>query len=374
MKKSNYCFKCSICELTTSPSSRALNCPDCNAPFDVNYISLEESKVEHNSIEIPLPINSDSLISLGEGNTPTIKLHNLSDKLEIELSTKLEYFNPTGSFKDRGSSIMISCLKQSGIKEISEDSSGNAGASISAYASKAQIKSHIFAPSSAPSAKINQIKVYGANTYLIGGSRDQATIEAKKFSENHGVTYASHNLSPYFIEGTKIFGYEIFRDLYDSGKFPEHIILPVGNGSLFLGALKSFHELFLDNKIHKIPKIHAVQTESIQPIYSTIFKTDWNPVNQTKTIAGGIAVATPPRLNQMVKAIQQNNGTCEIVSEKEIIEWQLALANQEGLYIEPTSAAAFASIKKLIKSKVIQKGESVLIPSTGIGLKDTSPI
>ena len=97
-------------------------------------------------------------------------------------------------------------------------------------------------------------------------------------------------------------------------------------------------------------------------------------INQTKTIAGGIAVATPPRLNQMVKAIQQNNGTCEIVSEKEIIEWQLALANQEGLYIEPTSAAAFASIKKLIKSKVIQKGESVLIPSTGIGLKDTSPI
>ena len=128
------------------------------------------------------------------------------------------------------------------------------------------------------------------------------------------------------------------------------------------------------NAWHKIPKIHAVQTESIQPIYSTIFKTDWNPVNQTKTIAGGIAVTTPPRLNQIVKELQQNDGTCEIVSEKEIIEWQLALANQEGLYIEPTSAAAFAGISKLIESKVIQKGASVLIPSTGIGLKDLSPI
>ncbi len=374
MNKSNYFFKCSICEFRTCPSSDKLNCPDCHSPFDVNYISLEDAKIKLNSIKIPLPINSASIVSLGEGNTPTIKLDNLSDKLEIKLSTKLEYFNPTGSFKDRGSSIMISCLKKAGIKEIAEDSSGNAGASISAYSSKAQIRSHIFAPSSAPTAKINQIKVYGANTYLVEGPRDQATIEAITFAENHGVTYASHNLSPYFIEGTKIFGYEIFRDFYDSENFPEHIILPVGNGSLFLGALKSFHELFLDNKIHKIPKIHAVQTESIQPIYSTIFKTAWNPVNQTKTIAGGIAVATPPRLNQMVKAIQQNNGTCEIVSEKEIIEWQLALANQEGLYIEPTSAAAFASIKKLIKSKVIQKGESVLIPSTGIGLKDTSPI
>lgn len=374
MNQSNYCFTCSICEFSTSPSSEIIICKKCKSPLDVKYASLDKSKTVVNSIDIPLPITSEDLISLGEGNTPTISLNNLSNNLDVRLSTKLEYFNPTGSFKDRGTSIMISCLKKAGIKEISEDSSGNAGASISAYASKAKIKSHIFAPSSAPNAKINQIKVYGAKTYLISGSRDNATKEAEIFSKTHGITYASHNLSPYFIEGTKIFAYEIFRDLYNSQDFPEHIVIPTGNGSLFLGAVKSFLELYSSNKINLIPKIHVVQTESIQPIYALFNTSHWSPSNQSKTIAGGIAVSNPPRVNQIVKALHENNGSCEIVSEKEIIEWQLHLANQEGLYIEPTSAAAFAGISKLMESKIIKKGASVLIPSTGFGLKDISPI
>ena len=117
-----------------------------------------------------------------------------------------------------------------------------------------------------------------------------------------------------------------------------------------------------------------MQTESIQPIYALFNRTHWSPSNQSKTIAGGIAVSSPPRVKQIVKALHENNGSCEIVSEKEIIEWQLHLANQEGLYIEPTSAAAFAGISKLMESKVIKKGSSVLIPSTGFGLKDISPI
>ena len=168
--------------------------------------------------------------------------------------------NPTGSFKNRGSGVLMSLAVEAGVTEVVEDSSGNAGASIAAYAARAGIGAHIFAPSSAPSAKLDQIAVYGATTHLIEGNRQDVTDAAMEFAGHNSIVYASHNLSPYFTEGTKTFAYEIVEQF--NGGLPEHIVIPVGNGSLLIGAHRGFSEMKPRGAISAIPKLHAIQARA----------------------------------------------------------------------------------------------------------------
>ena len=338
--------------------------------MDVKYTDVVP--MEWNGNNTYLPISEQlNYLSLGEGNTPIVELRNISTLMGGQIYSKMEFMNPTGSFKDRGSAIMISALKDMNVSEIVEDSSGNAGASISAYSARAGIKAHIFAPSTAPKPKLEQIAVYGAQTHLIEGARDASTKAAILYATSNSIPYASHNLSPFFIEGTKLFSHEIYRDL--RGDLPDHIVIPVGNGSLFLGAWKGFSELKEQGLITHIPRLHCIQAQSVMPIVSAASGKKWGPNDVKPTIAGGIAVGSPPRLKQVTKVLKLSDGISMSVSENEIREWQLLLAKQEGIYLEPTSAAAFAGTKKLINTKVIQKSDSVLIPITGFGLKDNPP-
>lgn len=284
---------------------------------------------------------------------------------------KLECQSPTGSFKDRGSTVLMSVLKEGGVAEIAEDSSGNAGASIAAYATRAGITAHIFAPASAPLAKLQQIKVYGARVHLIEGPREAATQAAMDYLAQRGLVYASHNLSPYFLEGAKTFAYEVVRQSRDG--LPGHIVIPVGNGSLLIGAWKGFLELKAKGAISFIPRLHAVQAEAVRPITSAYEGTPWRPQPGARTVAGGISVAQPPRLRQALRAIQETGGTAVAVPDEAILRWQIALAQEEGLYAEPTSAAGFAGVELLVQRGVIEADAPVLVPITGMGLKDTPP-
>jgi len=338
--------------------------------MDIKYIDADLLQWNGNKTYLPISERTNYL-SLGEGNTPIVELRNIGNLVGGQIHSKMEFMNPTGSFKDRGSAIMISALKDMNVSEIVEDSSGNAGASISAYSARAGIKAHIFAPSTAPKPKLDQIAVYGAQTHLIEGARDDSTKAAILYATSNSIPYASHNLSPFFIEGTKLFAHEIYRDM--NGNLPDHIVIPVGNGSLFLGAWKGFSELKKQGHINQIPKLHCIQAQSVMPIVSAASGKKWGSDDVKPTIAGGIAVGSPPRLKQVTRVLKSSTGTSMSVSENEIKKWQLLLANQEGLYIEPTSAAAFAGTEKLIDTKIIQKSDSVLIPITGFGLKDNPP-
>ncbi|MCH7653648.1 MAG: pyridoxal-phosphate dependent enzyme, partial [Chloroflexi bacterium] len=164
-------LRCSECQHYHLPDMKTLGCERCGAPLDVEYIGDggEQSGIRPpgwTGPAIPLPVHtSDAFVTLGEGGTPCVSLNGISKELGLEnLVAKLEFMNPTGSFKDRGTSIMMSVASEQGVREIVEDSSGNAGASVSAYAAKAGIRAHIFAPATAPEAKLQQIKVYGAQT------------------------------------------------------------------------------------------------------------------------------------------------------------------------------------------------------------------
>ena len=338
---------------------------------DTNYVGAQPPR--WGGPNIPTPIhNIDSYISLGEGDTPLIPLPRLGGVLGLShLSAKLEFLNPTGSYKDRGTAMMISVAHELGVEEIIEDSSGNAGASVSAYSARAGIKAHIFAPKNAPKAKIAQIIVYGAEPHLIPGPRESTTTAALNYVNLKNITYASHNFSPFFVEGTKSFAYEVFMQM--ENRMPDHIVIPVGNGSLYLGVWKGFMELKEKGHLEKIPKLHCIQAQAVMPIVAEFNGLDWVPGNDV-TVAGGISSTDPPHKKAIINVLRQSTGAAMSVQESAIIFHQKKLADLEGIYAEPTSAAAFAGLSELVKSGCIGPEDHVLLPVTGFGLKDSPPI
>ena len=147
-------------------------------------------------------------------------------------------------------------------------------------------------------------------------------------------------------------------------------MFPVGNGGLFLGAWRGFNELLNGGHIERIPRLHAVQAANVMPIAASFAGHEWDKAGMKPTMAGGISVAAPARGQQVVEVIRSANGAAVTVDEDEISAMQRALARDEGIFAEPTSAAAFAGVRRLMEDGVIAPGESVLAPVTGFGLKD----
>lgn len=364
------------CAAQFVPDMARLHCAECGSPLDVAYTAaaVDAPPSAARISDMPSPLHSPAdAVALGEGDTPSVRLRALGDMLALEaLYAKLEFMNPTGSFKDRGTAALMSVAKEFGAREVVEDSSGNAGASVAAYAARAGIKAHIFAPASAPAAKLSQISVYGATAHLIEGSRQAATDAAMDFAAARGLVYASHNLSPFFLEGTKTFAYEIARQF--DGRPPKHIVMPVGNGSLLIGAYKGFSELRRGGLIDAMPRLHAVQARAVMPLAAAFGDGSAPPLTDgSATIAGGISVANPPRLKQSIDALRKTGGTAVAVSDADIARWHALLARKEGIFAEPTAAAAFAGLELLVKQGAIHQSEPTLIPVTGFGLKDAIP-
>lgn len=371
---SHISLHCVQCGASFPANMLILQCDRCQSPLDVFYevITSQSPPRDLSARQMPIPMHDESAgVTLGEGDTPVVLLPKVGQLLGSErIYGKLEFLNPTGSFKDRGTATLISVALEHGVKEIVEDSSGNAGASIAAYSARAGIKAHIFAPADAPSSKIRQIKVYGGEAHLIAGPREAATEAAVDFYQKNNLLYASHNLSPYFVEGTKAFAYEVLKQFGDG--LPDHIVMPVGNGSLFIGAWKGFQELKAGGHIKDIPTLHCVQAQAVRPIVDAFEGLEWSIKNVQQTVAGGISVGNPPRLQQVVSIIHATGGQAVAVSESEILRWHGLLSAQEGIYAEPTSAAAFAGVESLIKQGHIKRDEVTLVPITGFGLKDTA--
>ena len=373
---------CDKCNNIVDARPSALACPGCGGPLGVSYVSQETKGATHYTEDETVPgiwqhwersplHEKGSIISLGEGDTPSIRLESVGKQLGLDnLYAKLEYLNPTGSFKDRGTSVMLSVLKELGFSEAVDDSSGNAGASLSAYAARGNMGAIVFVPASASPFKTGQIGFYGAQVRPIEGDREAVTIAARQYVEEKQACYASHNLSPYFIEGMKSFAYEAARQV--PGPI-HHVIAPVGNGSLLLGTMKGFAELLDDGAVSQLPRLHCVQSQACMPIVAAWQGDKWEPTQAQPTVAGGIAVTNPPRGRQVVQALRATHGSAVAIGEERIVHWQRALAQAEGLFIEPTSAAAFAGLEALVAQGVIGRHDVTLIPVTGFGLKDPIP-
>jgi threonine synthase len=318
----------------------------------------------HEALGIVDPENRGSL---EEGSTPlaTIEL------AEREVLLKLDFLLPTGSFKDRGSAVMLSKLREWGVRRIVEDSSGNAGASVAAYAARAGIEAEVFVPASASAGKLAQIGLYGARLERVAGTREDTTAAALRRAE--ATFYASHNWSPYFVAGCKTAAYEIAEQL--AWRAPDWVVVPVGGGALLLGLAEGFRELHEARIIDRMPRLAAVQAEACAPIQRAWAANEdtGRPVEKRPTAAEGISIASPVKGRDVLDAIRASGGVARTVGEDEIWDAFRELASR-GIYAEPTSAAAAAALPGLCASGLIRSRERAVVVITGSGLKATDKI
>jgi threonine synthase len=302
-------------------------------------------------------------ISMGEGCTPL-----LSRTLQgAEVHLKCEWFMPTASFKDRGTSVMLSLLRQQGIRAVLEDSSGNGGASVSAYAAAGGMAATIMAPASTSPAKTVQMRAHGAAVELIPGTRqDTSTAAEQRASE---IFYASHNWHPFFLHGTKTLAYELWEDL--GFRAPDNVIVPCGAGSNVLGCAIGFAELLRAGEIGRMPRIFAAQPENCGPIARSFLGLP--AIAAMPTIAEGTSIAAPIRLPEISAALHQSGGGAVLLSEAEIGEAMLTLAGT-GIYVEPTCAQVAAALARLLDAGTIKRHESTVLVLTGTGIKATPRI
>jgi threonine synthase len=315
-----------------------------------------------------LPVFVKHPVSLGEGCTPLVE----RTWQGAAVLFKLEWFSPTGSFKDRGASVMISILREQGIRHVLEDSSGNGGAAIAAYAAAAGLQAKILAPASTDSSKTVQMRAYGAEVELVAGTREETAEEASRQATQ--LFYAGHNWQPFFLQGTKTLAYELWEDL--GFREPDNIIIPTGAGSNVLGCDIGFGELLRRGEVTRLPRIFAVQPERCAPIHASFAAEVEEPVaiRALPTIAEGTAIVRPVRLREVLEAIRRSGGATVTVTEEEIVAGLRELATAHGLHAEPTSAAAAAALTKLIAVGTIRRGETTVVLLTGSGLKAAQSI
>jgi threonine synthase len=314
-----------------------------------------------------LPVDIADPISMGEGCTPLVE----KPWGDLRPLFKLEWFNPTGSFKDRGSSVMLSFLRQIGVEAVLEDSSGNGGSSVAGYGAAGGMRVKILAPSYTSPAKIAQVRAYGAEVQLVEGPREESEAEAIRQSDE--TFYASHNWQPFFLEGTKSLAYELWEDL--GFRAPDNIVIPVGAGSNLLGCWIGFRELMAAGEIARLPRLFAAQPLNCSPIDASFTAgVDTAVERETRpTIAEGTAIKRPLRLREIIAALRESGGGTVALTEEEIVAALRRLA-RNGLFAEPTCASAAAALDKLAAGGAIAARETTVVIVTGTGLKAASTV
>ena len=365
-------FRCPACG-TAYPADRPLWQCHCGGPLDLEPgQGLRRSDIDADAASLwryraALALKDTPRVSLGEGWTPLVAQQ--WDGVPVRF--KLESQMPTGSFKDRGTVVMLNHLLEVGVGAIHEDSSGNAGSSIATYAAAAGLRCRIYVPASAPRGKVVQIAATGAEVRAIPGTR-QAVTDAALAAVGQSF-YASHNWHPYLIEGTKTLAYELWEQL--GLAVPDNILVPTGYGSNILGLDRGFDELIRQGKIARRPRLFAVQAENCSAFAAAwaVDAADYVPFNPSPTIADGIATVKPVRTAEVLAALRRSGGGVVTVPEVEIGP-ALKTLGRLGLFVEPTAATAGAALSRLLRDGMIRPEETTIVVLTGHGLKATDKI
>jgi threonine synthase len=309
-----------------------------------------------------LALRGPPRISLGEGWTPLLA----REWHGADVLFKLESQMPTGSFKDRGTAVMINHLLEVGVGAIHEDSSGNAGASIATYAAASGIPCRVYVPAAAPRGKLVQIAVSGADLRRIPGSR-QAVADAALAAAGESF-YASHNWQPFFIEGTKTLAFELWEQL--GFRVPDNILVSTGYGSNILGLDRGFNELERCGATNARPRLFAIQAANCAAFAAawSVGKDEFVPFVSSPTIADGIASPRPVRVAEVLHALRSSRGGVVAVAEEEIAPALVALG-RHGLFVEPTAATAAAALTRMLGDGTIGPQQTTVVVMTGSGLK-----
>jgi threonine synthase len=364
-------YQCAGCGATPAVDTALWRCPACGGPLLLSRgAGLTRAQIRPDVASLwrygaairVAQSAAGARVSLGEGWTPLVA--GAVDGCPVRF--KLECLMPTGSFKDRGTAVMINYLAERHVGAILEDSSGNAGASIAHYAAAAGIASTIFVPAAAPRAKIVQIAAAGAKVVAVPGSRQDVADAALAAAAT--TFYASHNWQAYFVEGTKTLAFELWEQL--GFRAPDNIVVPVGYGSNILGCDRGFAELAAAGERLGMPRLFAVQAENCGP-----FLAAWRaggdalvPFKVEPTVADGIASQKPVRLKAVLDAVRASGGAVVGAPEADIAGAVRALGSR-GLFVEPTSATALVGLSRLIADGTIARDQTTVVVLTGHGLK-----
>jgi threonine synthase len=335
-------------------------------PFDPAAVIAGERSVWR--YRAMLSLGDGPAVSLGEGGTP-LQPANL-DGVPVQL--KLEYLQPTGSYKDRGMAVLVTALAAAGVTACVEDSSGNAGASLAAYAAHAGIQARLFVPQATPTTVLRQQRAHGAVVDRVAATRHEAAARAQAACGD-GVAYASHVFSPFFLLGTMTLAFEVWEQL--GRRVPDRLVLPVGHGGLLLGAYHGFTALQLAGLADRLPRLIAVQAAACAPLEAAFRRGEAGvaaapPGPLGPTAARGVAVAHPPRGAEVLAAVRATGGAVVAVDEGEIRRAQASCA-RAGWYVEPTGAVAAAGLGRLVAGRSAPpESELTVVALTGTGLKE----
>ncbi|MEU2115595.1 threonine synthase [Streptomyces sp. NPDC016459] len=350
-------YVCPRCRVASPTDALTWCCPKCRGPWDLEFasapISLPSLASRGNSLWRyeealpPMPYASD--VTLGEGRTPLVPLTTAEAGAPASVSAKLDFLMPTLSFKDRGAVLLAAHalrLAEAGLLDrVVADSSGNAGTALAAYGARAGLDCLVYVPRGTSPKKLEQIRAHGAQVVEVPGDREATARAAREAADEPGTFYASHVYNPYFLHGTKTYVYELWEDL--GGRLPDTIVVPVGNGTLLLGAALALDELHRHGLVDTRPALVAVQAEAVSPLARAFHAGTEElgaPVPGRPTLAEDIAIPAPPRARQILRAVRETGGTFLTVTEDQIREAQRDLARR-GLFVESTGMACWAAIR-----------------------------
>ncbi|HEY76463.1 MAG TPA: pyridoxal-phosphate dependent enzyme [Thermoflexia bacterium] len=356
---------CARCGATYRWEATRFRC-DCGGPlkiadapaFNPARVGVDDFTLWRYRHTLPLPRGARP-VTLGEGMTPLVEAE--WDGLSVHF--KCESLNPTGSFKDRGTAILITALAATEVEAVVEDSSGNAGSSLAAYAARAGLRATIYVPAHASPAKKAQIAAYGARLVAVPGPR-AAAAEAVLKAADRGAVYASHVYHPLIHHGMKTIAFELWEQL--GRRAPDAVVLPVGHGSLLLGLAMGFDELRAAGCTRKVPRLYGIQAAACAPLVAAWERgaEEPEPVAEGDTVAEGVRIAAPVRGREILTTVRASGGGMLAVSEPEIRAAWKRLAHR-GFYVEPTSAVAVAALDHLQERLT----GTVVAILTGSGLK-----
>ncbi|MFC6837010.1 pyridoxal-phosphate dependent enzyme [Halomarina ordinaria] len=296
-------------------------------------------------------------VSFGEGYTPLV------DAPRWDAGFKLEYVFPTGSFKDRGATTTLSRAVDVGAERVVEDSSGNAGAAIATYAARAGVDCAIYVPAAVKESKVRAIERAGAEVVRVEGSREAVTDACVDAVEDGEGWYASHAWNPAFFAGTATFAYELAHQR--DWAVPDAVVLPLGHGTLFLGAYRGFRALVEAGWTDRLPRLLGVQATGYDPIARELHGEGGEERND---LADGIQIRDPVRREEILAAVEATDGDVIGVGS-DAVRRELDALHADGFYTEPTCAAAPAGLRAYRERGVLDDGADVVVPLTGSGLK-----
>ena len=310
-----------------------------------------------------LPVQSSSIVTLHEGNTPLVSANHFAKflNLKCEIYLKYEGLNPTGSFKDRGMTVAVSKAVEGKSPAIICASTGNTSASAAAYAAKAGVKCLVLIPKgNIALGKLAQALIHGAKVLAVEGSFDDALTLVKEVTSKYNFTLVN-SLNPYRIEGQKTAAYEVCDQL---GRAPDYQVIPIGNAGNITAYWKGYQEYKKAKKISSLPKMIGFQAEGAAPIVRKRI------IPHPETMATAIRIGNPASWEKAEEARDESGGLIDLVSDNEILSAYKLIAGKAGLFVEPASAASIAGLLKLSRKNYFKKESKIVCILTGHGLKD----